>query len=110
MTAENTAVNPTQALSGASQLTRVGDTMLTKWHTLRARIDGLNTDQPWGNDEPGKNFNKNYLDGDNPPARSVLEGGESMVVAVSKLGEQITECVQGTVDLDDLTAQWFNKK
>ncbi|WP_432835355.1 hypothetical protein [Dactylosporangium sp. CA-092794] len=110
MTAENTAVNPTEALSAAGQLTTVGDSMLAKWRTLRGRIDDLNGSQPWGNDDPGKNFNKNYLEGDNPPAKSVLEGGESMVVAVSKLGEQVREGVQGTVDLDDLTGEWFGKQ
>ncbi|WP_432985977.1 hypothetical protein [Dactylosporangium sp. CA-233914] len=109
MTADNTAVNPTEALSGASQMTNVGDTMLTKWRTLRARIDELNVSKPWGDDDPGKNFNKNYLEGDNPPATSVLEGGESMVIAVSKLGEQVREGVQGVVDIDDLTAEWFKK-
>jgi hypothetical protein len=106
---DSTAVNPTQALSGAGQLTTIGDSMLKKWRTLRARIDELNGSQPWGNDEPGKNFNKNYLDGANPPCKSVLEGGESMVIAVSKLGEQIREGVQGVVDIDDLTAEWFKK-
>jgi len=107
--AKTTAVNPTQALSGAGQLTHIGDSMLKKWHTLRARIEHLNGSQPWGNDDPGKNFNKSYLDGANPPCTSVLEGGESMVVALSKLGEQIREGVQGVVDVDDLTAQWFKK-
>jgi hypothetical protein len=109
MTADNTAVNPTQALSGAAQMTTPGDTMLKKWRTLRARIEQLNGGQPWGNDDPGKNFNKNYLEGDNAPCTSVLDGGESMVIAVSKLGEQVREGVQGVVDIDDLTAQWFKK-
>jgi hypothetical protein len=110
MATENTSVNPTQALGGAAQLTRVGDSMQTRWNTLRARIEALNADEPWGNDEPGKQFNKNYLEGDNPPAKSVLDGGESMVVAVAKLGEQVREGVQGVVDIDDLTALWFGKK
>lgn len=109
MTANNTAVNPTEALSAASQLGSAGASMLSKWQALRARIDALNVDKPWGNDEPGKNFNKYYMDGDKPPVESVLEGGESMVVAVSKLGEQVREGVQGVVDLDDLTGQWFKK-
>ncbi|MEV6931454.1 hypothetical protein AB0M46_44155 [Dactylosporangium sp. NPDC051485] len=109
MTADNTVVNPTEALSAASQMTTVGDSMLAKWRGLRARIDELNASQPWGNDDPGKNFNKNYLEGEHPPATSVLEGGESMVIAVSKLGDQVREGVQGTVDLDDLTAEWFKK-
>ncbi|GAA3457885.1 hypothetical protein [Dactylosporangium matsuzakiense] len=106
---DSTAVNPTQALSGAAQMSSTGDAMLKRWRALRARIDHLNASQPWGNDEPGRNFNKNYLEGDNPPCTSVLEGGESMVIAVSKLGEQIREGVQGVVDVDDLTAQWFKK-
>ncbi|GAA0726702.1 hypothetical protein Drose_12175 [Dactylosporangium roseum] len=108
--AENTAVNPTQALNGAAQLTRVGDSMLSRWHGLRARIDALNGDQPWGDDEPGKQFNKNYLEGSHLPATNVLDSGESMVVALSKVGEQVKEGVEGTADLDDLIATWFPKK
>jgi hypothetical protein len=110
MATENTAVNPSKALGAAGQLTRIGDTLETRWHTLRSRIEALNADLPWGNDEPGKQFNKNYLEGEHPPAKTVLEGGESMVVAVGKLGEQVREGVQGVVDLDDLTATWFGKK
>jgi hypothetical protein len=107
---DSTAVNPKQALGAASQLTTAGDAMLKKWRGLRARIDELNGGQPWGNDEPGKNFNKYYLEGSPAPCTSVLDGGESMVVALSKLGEQVREGVQGVVDIDDLTAEWFKKK
>jgi len=109
MATESTAVNPSKALDAASQLTRVGDTLESRWRTLRARIESLNADLPWGNDEPGKNFNKNYLEGAHPPATTVLEGGESMVIAVNKLGEQVREGVQGVVDLDDLIGTWFKK-
>jgi len=107
--AESTAVNPTEALTGAAQMHAAGETMLKRWRTLRARIEHLNASQPWGDDEPGKNFNKNYMEGAVPPCTSVLEGGESMVIAVSKLGDQVHEGVQGVVDIDDLTAQWFKK-
>lgn len=107
---DNTAVNPTQALNGAARLTHVGDSLLSRWHGMRARIEALNGDHPWGNDEPGKQFNKNYLEGQHPPATNVLDAGESMVIAVSKLGEQVKEGVQGTADLDDLIATWFPKK
>jgi hypothetical protein len=111
MTGEKaTAVDPTAALTGAGQLTTVGDQLLSKWRTLRKRIEDLNARRPWGNDDVGKQFNKNYLqDGDKSPAHNILEVGESLVVAVSKLGPQITEGVKGTEDLDDLTAQWFGK-
>jgi hypothetical protein len=109
MTAQNTAVDPTGALGAASQLDAAGQAMLTKWRELRARIEHLNGGKPWGNDDPGKNFNKYYMEGDQPPVVTLIEGADSMVIAVSKLGEQVREGVQGTVDLDDLTAQWFKK-
>ncbi|MEU7870733.1 hypothetical protein [Dactylosporangium sp. NPDC049140] len=107
---DSTAVNPKQALGAATQLTTAGESMLKQWRGLRARIDALNGGQPWGNDEPGKNFNKYYLEGNPPPCTSVLDGGESLVVALSKLGEQVKEGVQGVVDIDELTAEWFKKK
>jgi hypothetical protein len=104
---ENTSVNPQQALDGAGQLAVHGDALESRWHTLRARIDSLNAMQPWGNDEPGKQFNKNYLAGEHPPATSVLDAGQSMVIAVAKLCKQVREGVEGTASLDDLTAAWF---
>ncbi|HEY2673143.1 MAG TPA: hypothetical protein VGJ07_22635 [Rugosimonospora sp.] len=111
MTGEKaTAVDPTSALTGAGQLTSVGDQMLSKWHGLRDRIDSLNGRKPWGNDDVGKQFNKNYLqDGDKSPAHNVLDVGETLVVALSKLGPQITEGVKGTEDLDQLISAWFGK-
>jgi hypothetical protein len=108
---DETSVDPTPALDGASRLTSVGDRLLSRWQSLRAKIDGLNTKAPWGNDEVGKKFNEHYLNGgDKAPAHNVLEVGENLVKALAKLGPQVTDGVQGTQDVDDLSAQWFGKK
>ena len=106
---DSTQVKASPALSAAGQLGHDGQAMLGKWRGLRSRIEALNAKQPWGNDEPGKNFNQYYLDGKTGYCTSLLEGGDSMVVALSKLGDQVRDGVQGVVDLDDLTAQWFKK-
>ncbi|WP_433215099.1 hypothetical protein ACQP00_05235 [Dactylosporangium sp. CS-047395] len=107
MSLHGTAVSPAQALTAASQLTDLGETMLEQWRTVRARIEQLNAARPWGDDEPGRTFNRNYAEGEHPPCTSVLDAGQSMVLALARLGEQVREGVQGVVDLDDLTAAWF---
>jgi hypothetical protein len=59
----------------------------------------------------GREFNKNYLEGgDKAPAHNVLEVGGSLVWAMSMVGPQVKDGVQGTVAIDDLTAKWFGKK
>ncbi|GAA5185167.1 hypothetical protein GCM10023322_28280 [Rugosimonospora acidiphila] len=111
MTGEKaTAVDPTEALNGAGQLTTVGDGVLRKWFGLVDRINGLNDKRPWGNDDVGKKFNQYYLEGENPQATQALSAGTEMVVALSMVGDQITEAVRGTEDLDQLIAQWFGKQ
>jgi hypothetical protein len=113
---EGTALDPQGAIGGANQLTGVGDTMLTKWVQLRARIEELQAQQPWGNDEVGKTFHDGqaggggYLGGANPAATNTLDVGESLVRAIALLGPQVLEGVQGTADLDELIAEWFPKK
>ncbi|WP_433056691.1 hypothetical protein [Dactylosporangium sp. CS-033363] len=107
MSLHGTAVSPSQALTAASQLTTMGEAMLDRWRAVRGRIEQLNAARPWGDDDPGRNFNENYAAGEHPPCTSVLEAGESMVLALARLGEQVREGVQGVVDLDDLTATWF---
>lgn len=109
MSGDGTAVDPTGALNGAGQLTTAGEQMHAKWVALRARIDALNAQQPWGNDTVGQQFHEGYLGGDTPAATNTLDVGESLVTAVSLLGPQVTEGVQGTVDLDTLISEWFPK-
>jgi hypothetical protein len=110
MTDHETAVDPDGALKGAAKLTAAGDTLSTKWTALRARVDAANTGQPWGNDEVGKQFNEHYMNGSPPPAHTVLEAGESLVKAISQLGPQVKEGVDGVVTIDELTADWFHQK
>ncbi len=107
---EETAVDPQGATGGANQLTSVGDEMLTKWVQLRARIDELNGQLPWGNDDVGKKFHDGYLGGGTPASTNTLDVGESLVRAIAMLGPQVLDGVQGTADLDDLIAEWFPKK
>ncbi len=112
MTLDNrTAVDPQAALGGASQLTAAGDRLLSRWQSLRAKIDELNHGAPWGKDEVGRQFNKNYLEGgEQAPATNVLNVGESLVKSLATAGPVVTGCVQGTIDVDDLTKLWFGKQ
>lgn len=104
-----TFVNPDSALSGARQLHVSVNNLATKWATLSATIHKLNESKPWGTDEVGNEFNKNYLkDGsDDAPANSVVTAGGKIVERMQFLGMDVADAVHGTVDLDDLIGKWF---
>ncbi len=76
---------------------------------LVGKIDGLNNAKPWGTDQPGDEFNKNYL-GDKAPAKTVLTEGKKAIDKLHGLGTDVASAVEGTVDTDDLISKWFPKQ
>ena len=106
-TNDETVVNPAATKDGASQLTTVGESLSSKFHRLKGTIDALNAAQPWGDDDPGKEFNKNYLGGDDAPAQMTLDAGKNVIDRVAMLGPDVKSSVEGTLELDEMVAKWF---
>jgi hypothetical protein len=105
---DETFLDPAKAAGGAMQLTHAGENLASTFHRLAGVIEGLNGQKPWGNDQPGKEFNKQYLEGgDEAPAKVTLDAGKQVVERVSQLGPDVREAIEGTVEMDDLVAKWF---
>ncbi|MFI7026219.1 hypothetical protein [Micromonospora sp. NPDC049900] len=102
-----TFVKPDAALDGANQLGSAGALLAMRFRSAAATIETLNGGRPWGDDEPGNEFNKNYLGGDDQPAQKVLDMGHGLVPVVELLGPTVKGAVEGTVDVDDMTRVLF---
>ncbi|MFB9239368.1 hypothetical protein ACFFWC_28175 [Plantactinospora siamensis] len=102
-------LNPTDARHAASHLNTAGQHLASKWAQLTGQIEKLNGEKPWGTDQPGDEFNKNYLGG-KAPAKSILTDGKKVVDKVQGLGVDVASSVDGTVDDDQLIAKWFPKQ
>ena len=102
-----TFVKPDAALEGANSLGAAGARLAMSWRNLAGTIETLNGARPWGDDEPGNEFNKNYLGGENQPAQKVLEMGNDLVPVVELLGPTVKGAVEGTVDVDEMTRALF---
>ncbi|TCB90685.1 hypothetical protein E0H26_26750 [Micromonospora zingiberis] len=101
-----TFVRPDGALEGANSLSAAGAQLAARWQGLAATIGTLNGDRPWGDDEPGNEFNKGYLGGEQP-AQKVLDLAADIVPVVEQLGPTVKGAVEGTVDLDDMVKALF---
>jgi hypothetical protein len=105
---DETFVNPEDAADGAGKLTTVGESLSSRFSQFSAKIEGLNASKPWGDDQPGTEFNKHYLDGgDEAPATTTLSAGKNLVERVSQLGPDVKDAVEGTAEIDDLVKKWF---
>jgi hypothetical protein len=103
-----TFLDPTGARKGARALTTAADALASVWTTTQSQVSGLHGGTPWGDDEAGTEFNKNYLQGgDKAPATVALTAAQDLVRRLQQLGPDISDCVDGTVDADDVTASWF---
>jgi hypothetical protein len=107
---DETALYPQQALTAAKKLTVAGDALSKAFADLQVKLQAMNSKKPpsWGDDETGREFNKNYTLGE-APALKIWEFAGDVVRQFERLGPNVTDCVQGTVDVDDLIASWFPK-
>lgn len=106
--AKETFVNPSGAKSGAAEFTSTAESMYSTWSQAASTIRALNGDQPWGHDDPGKEFNKNYLAGEGF-ANQALDGGDAVMKKLREIGPGVTSAVDGTVEVDDVIAKWFKQ-
>ncbi|GAB1640878.1 hypothetical protein [Krasilnikovia sp. MM14-A1259] len=105
---DDTFLDPAKAAGGAMQLTHAGEDLSSSFHRLAGVIDKLNGAKPWGTDDPGNQFNKQYLEnGAEAPAAAMLTGGKKVVDLVGRLGPDVRDAIEGTVEMDDLVAKWF---
>ncbi|MTK04952.1 hypothetical protein [Micromonospora sp. CP22] len=102
----DTFVKPDAALEGANELGAAGAQLASAWSNVGAAINTLNGGKPWGDDEPGNEFNKNYLGGDQP-AQQVLDLLADLVPLVEVLGPTVKGAVEGTVDTDEMVKTLF---
>lgn len=105
----STFVNKTAALDAAKVLDAAGNTAWNNWIRLLGDISDANGRAPWGNDEPGKEFNKNYLAG-KAPADQILQMMMLLMPKFHTLGQDVTDAINGTVDTDGLISKWFDQK
>ncbi|AEB47780.1 MULTISPECIES: hypothetical protein [Micromonospora] len=101
-----TFVKPDAALEGASTLSAAGARLAARWKGLAGTINTLNGGHPWGDDEPGQAFNKDYLGGEQP-AQKVLDLAAGVVPVVEQMGPTVKGAVEGTVDVDDMVKTLF---
>lgn len=105
---QRTFLDPAGASAGASRLTQAGQTLSSSLSRIAGTIGTLHTAAPWGTDDVGKEFNKNYLEaGAEAPAALVLSASAQITERVRQLGPDVKSAVEGTVETDDLVAKWF---
>lgn len=107
-----TRLDPASASAAAKKLTGVGNALDTAWSEVKAEITRLNGTAPWGKDEAGEGFDKNYSKGnsEDSPARQALKAGDELVAKMKELGPLVQQAINGTVDSDEFTAKLFNDK
>jgi hypothetical protein len=103
---DETLVNATATKDGAKQMHFAGQRLASQWAQLKTTIESLNGQKPWGDDEPGNQFNKDYLNGEHY-ATSTLEATAELVELMKDLGGQVAMSVDGSLEVDDLVASWF---
>lgn len=99
---DETRIDSTSAISGAGRLTRVATDFDTAWAEVRDRIATLHGRFPWGHDEVGQEFQKNYLPGDETTGASgVMTNLSDLAQALLSLGPEIIRAVSSSVEADD---------
>lgn len=109
MTTDEVFLNPDAVKKGASNLGSAADALSQAWKTFSSTTTSLHASNPWGDDEPGEQFNKQYMAGE-AVATKVIDATGEMVGTARRLGPQVGFCVDGTVDADDFVANMFGKK
>jgi hypothetical protein len=99
------------ASAGVRRLTGISNGLTSTWASIRAEIAGINAGTPWGDDEAGKNFDKDYSKGNSPEgtAAKALDAGDKLVARMKELGPAVQSSVDGTISADELAAKLFKK-
>jgi len=104
-----TRLDPDSATAAARKLTGVGIALNTAWAEARAEIERINGIAPWGKDEAGEAFDKNYSQGnsDAGAAKQALKAGDELVTKMKELGPLVQSAIDGTVSSDEFTGKLF---
>src|SRR5689334_10548521 len=104
----DTHVVPENALKGATNLTTSAENMVNRAKGIMGNIISLHGGRPWGSDDAGEEFNKNYLAGEAPAAHTI-DGAAQLLQTLNTCGPTIHACVSNTMSLDEAIATWFPK-
>ena len=103
---EGTSIDPESVRANAASLEAAAARLDGAWKNLNATISSLNGAHPWGTDDPGKEFNKDYTSGEQY-ATKTLEAAATLIERVRHLVTDVDAAALGVVDTDQLIAKWF---
>ena len=111
MTDGRTFLRPKQAARAAQQLTTIAEDLKSKLDTSAARIRAIQAKgtQVWGDDDPGREFVKNYDKGGDGAASSSLEAAARYADVFTQVGPIVTRAIDGTVDVDQAVGEAIRK-
>jgi hypothetical protein len=94
-------LDPERAHRAGVDLAHAGRVVTAERASLGARIAAASADRPWGNDEIGAAFEKNYRGYES----SILEAWRSVGAYLERLGTNVVGSVESTVETDSAAAQ-----
>ena len=111
MTDGSTFLRPSQAARAARELTTIAEDLQRKLDVATARIKAIQARgaQVWGDDEPGREFAKNYDKGGDGAASATLAATTRYADVFTDVGPLITQAVAGTVDVDQAVGEALTK-
>jgi hypothetical protein len=92
------SMQPEQIQLAAGRFTETGNDLLTTLTRTRRALDALGT--PWGEDDPGKAFARDYL----PDASNTVEVIGLLAGALSGIATGLHQMATTTVEFDHTTA------
>lgn len=94
-------LNASQATHAGALLSASAEGIARARATIGGRIESAGQQRPWGGDDLGTAFAKNYVE----PATRILEVWRAAASRTAQLGTEIVTAVESTVATDD-AASW----
>ncbi|MFC0007452.1 hypothetical protein [Micromonospora siamensis] len=101
MTEEQLWLDPERARRGATDLHLAGEDVTARRHEVGGAIAAASSQRPWGRDDIGAAFEKNYRTYEG----MLLRAWEGLGEAIQRLGTDVTTSVTATVDVDVTSGQ-----
>jgi len=89
-------LDPDRVTSGGRDLAAAGKHLTTERSGIGGEVASLSGQRPWGNDEIGQTFEKNYR----PIEQQVLLAWEKLGLYVEGLGDAVVETVREATESD----------
>jgi len=94
--AEELWLDPDRVASGGRDLASAGKHLTTERSGIGGEVASLSGQRPWGNDDIGQTFEKNYR----PIEQQVLLAWEKLGLYVEGLGDAVVETVREATESD----------